>query len=72
MRWNDSRGVLPSQDRRPPGVLFSPRIELLQWSHFDLGYNNSRGVNLSWDRTTPGESFSHRIERLPGSHSVLG
>ena len=36
--WNDSRGVIPSQDRRTPGESFHPRTEGLHWSHSVLGY----------------------------------
>ena len=34
---NDSRGVIPSQDRTTPGKSFSPRIYRLQGSHSVLG-----------------------------------
>ena len=60
MGLNDSRVVILSWNRTPPG------------GHFFLGWNYSRGVILSEDRTTPGESYSPRIEWHKESNSVLG
>ena len=57
---NDSRVVLLSWNRTPPG------------GHFVLVWNHSRGVILSEDLTISGESYSSIIERHQGSKSVLG
>ena len=61
-RWNDSPGVVLSQDRMTPLESFYPRTEWLPWSRSIPGLKDSHGVILSQDRMTPLESFYPRTE----------
>ena len=58
--YNDSRGVILSEDRTTPEESYNPRMERHQGSNSVQGWNDSRGL------VCPGK------DQLQGIHSVLG